>query len=139
MKVVHGFVRTAAGGRAGRAEPSENGAVAIVIWILVALLAAVAVFLVVPPSTQGAGPLTSFRRAWRGRKHPDAEQAEAARAAAAEPVDLSLADFLRATASEGDGYLHPEELAEDLRLARERATHVLRPRRDDAEAHGTTR
>lgn len=105
---------------------------ALVIWILVALLAAAAVFLVVSATGEDSGPRTSFRRAWRGRRHPDAEQEAAARAASARPVDLSLADFLRATASEGDGYLHPDELADDLRLARERAAHVLRPRRDDA-------
>jgi len=109
--------------------------VAVVIWILVALLAAAAVLVVVSAGAEAESPWSAFRRGVRGRRHPDAEQAEAARAAAERPVDLSLADFLRATASEGDGYLHPDELADDLRSARERASHVLRPRRDADEAH----
>ena len=102
---------------------------ALVIWIIVALLAAAAVFLLVPVNSDGESPWTAFRRGLQARRNPDPEQEEAARAASARPVDLSLADFLRATASEGDGYLHPDELAEDLRTAKERATHVLRPRR----------
>ncbi len=129
MKVVRGFVPLPRVGlRAARAGP-DTGGVALVIWILVALLAAAAVFLLVPVRSDGESPWTAFRRGLRARRHPDAEQEEAARAAAAQPVDLSLADFLRATASEGDGYLQPEELADDLRTAKDRATHVLRPRR----------
>lgn len=106
---------------------------AVVIWILVALLAAAAVLVVVTSGTDGAGLWRTFRRGLQARRNPDAEQAAAARAAAAAPVDLSLADFLRATASEGDGYLHPEELVEDLRSARERAAHVVRQRRGAQE------
>ncbi|GIG38423.1 hypothetical protein [Cellulomonas phragmiteti] len=112
---------------------------AVVIWILVALLVAAAVLVVVSSGADEDGPWRTFLRGLRGRRHPDAEQAAAARAAAADPVDLSLADFLRATASEGDGYLHPEELVEDLRTARERAAQVVRPRREAAEAQGATR
>ncbi|UZN04821.1 hypothetical protein [Cellulomonas sp. S1-8] len=111
---------------------------AVVIWTFVALLAAVAVFVVVSASAGAGTSVTAFRRGLRGHRHPDADQAEAARAAAERPVDLSLADFLRATASEGDGYLHPDELAGDLRSARERAAHVLRPRRE-AEPQGASR
>lgn len=113
---------------------------AVVIWILVALLAAAAVLVVVSPGTgENDNPWRAFRRGLQARRHPDAQQDEAALAASADPVDLSLADFLRATASEGDGYLQPEELVEDLRTARERArtareraAHVVRPRRDHA-------
>lgn len=102
---------------------------AVVIWILVALLAAAAVLVVVTSGTGHDDPWRTFLRGLRARRHPDADQAAAARAAAADPVDLSLADFLRATASEGDGYLHPDELVDDLRSARERAAHVVRARR----------
>ncbi|WP_291809224.1 hypothetical protein [Cellulomonas sp.] len=112
---------------------------AVVIWTLVALLTAAAVFLVVSASTGADNPLTTFRRGVRARRNPDRDQAAAARAATAAPVDLSLADFLRATASEGDGYLHPDELVEDLRVARERAAAAVRPRRDVVDAHSRTR
>jgi len=110
--------------------------VAVVITLLLAALLVAAVVLVaVPSGSDGESPWVAFRRGLRARRDPDAEQTEAARAAAARPVDLSLADFLRATASEGDGYLHPDELAEDLRLARERAAHVLRVGRETTRAH----
>lgn len=112
---------------------------ALVIWILVALLAAAAVLVVVSSQSAGAGPWQTFRRGLQARRDPDAEQAAAARAAAADPVDLSLAEFLRATASEGDGYLNPDELVDDLRTARDRAAQVVRPRRVDAEASSSTR
>ncbi|UUI73221.1 hypothetical protein [Cellulomonas xiejunii] len=112
---------------------------AVVIWTLVALLTAAAVLVVASSSTGAANPLTTFRRGVRARRNPDREQAAAAQAAAAAPVDLSLADFLRATASEGDGYLNPDELIEDLRGARERAAAVVRPRRDVVDAHDKAR
>ncbi|WP_207801425.1 MULTISPECIES: hypothetical protein [Cellulomonas] len=109
----------------------------VITLLLVALLVAAVALVAVPSRPDGESPWVAFRRGLRARRDPDVEQAEAARAAAARPVDLSLADFLRATASEGDGYLHPDELAEDLRLARERAAHVLRVGRDATRTHDT--
>ncbi len=134
MKVLGGFGRGLASRRAPSSRAAHTGSVAYVIWILVALVTAAAVLLVVGATTDrdSESAWAAFRRGLRGRKHPDADQREAALAASADPVDLSLADFLRATASEGSGYLDPDELAEDLHRARERATHVLRPRREDA-------
>ena len=123
--------------RARRPVPSRDGPqtvdVAVAVWILVALLTAAAVLLVASAGAEKDGEVSgwaAFRRGLQARRRPDPVQEEAARAAAAEPVDVSLADFLRATVTEGDGYLQPEDLAEDLQRARERAAHVLRaPRR----------
>lgn len=107
---------------------------ALVIWILVALVTAAAVLLVVGATTDtgGESAWSAFRRGLRSRRAPDADRRAAARAASARPVDLSLAEFLRATASEGDGYLQPDDLVHDLHRARERATQVLRRREDAA-------
>ncbi|WP_256970914.1 hypothetical protein [Cellulomonas iranensis] len=106
----------------------------VVMVVLVSLAVAAAVLVVVSVTTEhdrdGESGWQAFRRGLAARRHPDDVQREAARAAAADPVDLSLADFLRATASEGDGYLHPEEITEDLQRARERAAQVLRARRE---------
>ncbi|QCB93991.1 hypothetical protein [Cellulomonas shaoxiangyii] len=98
--------------------------------VLLALLAAGAVLLLARASSEDAAagdesPWESFRRGLRARREPDAEQAQAAAAAAVEPRDVSLADFLRANVQEGDGYLHVEELTEDLH----RAAQTLRVRR----------
>ncbi|MFC8190446.1 hypothetical protein ACFUMH_02150 [Cellulomonas sp. NPDC057328] len=98
--------------------------------VLLALLAAAAVLLLARVGSEDAPAgeeslWDAFRRGWRARREPDPEQAEAAAAAAVEPQDVSLADFLRANAREGDGYLHVEELTEDL----QRAAHTLRVRR----------
>lgn len=111
---------------------------AVVIWILLSLFAAAAVLFVVSSRADEDGPWQTFRRGWQARRHPDPEQTAAARAASAEPVDLSLAEFLRATVSEGDGYLNPDELVENVRHAKERATAVVRPRRS-RELHRTSR
>ncbi|ADG74361.1 hypothetical protein Cfla_1463 [Cellulomonas flavigena DSM 20109] len=108
------------------------------IWILLSLLAAAAVLVLVSSRSDEDGPWRTFRRGWKARRDPDPEQAAAARAASAAPVDLSLADFLRATASEGDGYLNPDDLVENVRHATERATAVVRPRRG-RELHRTSR
>ena len=111
---------------------------AVVIWILVSLLAAAAVLVLVSSRADEDGPWRTFRRGWQARRNPDPEQAAAARAASVAPVDLSLADFLRVTASEGDGYLNPDALVENVRQVTERATAVVRPRRD-RELHRSSR
>lgn len=130
MKVVRGFGQAAVRPRARSHGATDTGVVAVVIWIFVALLVSVAVFVV---ASSNAGPDESlwaaWQRAWRARRNPVPEDEAAARAASVEPVDVSLAEFLRATASEGDGYLHTDELVHELRTARERAQSALRPRR----------
>lgn len=99
------------------------------ISIFVALLVSLAVFVVVSANASEENLWVAFRRALRARRNREPEDEAAARAASVEPVDLSLAEFLRATVTEGDGYLHPDELVDDLRVARERAAHALRHRR----------
>ena len=138
MKVVRGFGRTLVRPRASAAGATDTGLVAVVIWILLSLLAAAAVLVLVSSRADEDGPWRTFRRGWNARRNPDPEQTAAARAASAAPVDLSLADFLRATASEGDGYLDPDELVENVRHVKDRATAVVRPRRG-RELHGTSR
>lgn len=106
----------------------------VVIWILLVLFVVAAALLVVTARGGQDGPWQTFLRGLRARRNPDPEQHAAARAASARPVDLSLADFLRATASEGDGYLRPDELVEDLRTVRERAAQAVRTSRTGAGA-----
>ena len=89
---------------------TQTGPVVVVIGILVALLAARPRAARRERHERGrlpaARPGRSFRAGWAARGTRD----EAARAAEAEPVDLKLAEFLAATADQGDAYLHVEEL-----------------------------
>lgn len=106
--------------------------VVVLVVIVLALLAAASVVLLASTAAAPGGDGSaweSFRRGWRSRRHPDADQLDAARAAAVEPVDLSLAQFLRETAEVGDAYLNVDELAEDLQRARDRAVRPLKARR----------
>ena len=75
-------------------------------------------------------PLATFRSGWAGRKNPDADQRAAAASAAVEPVDLSLAQFLRETVDEGEAYLQVDDLAATLQRAKDKATGVLPGHRD---------
>ena len=100
---------------------------ALVVGILVAL--AVAGFVLLLASVAGGprnvdeSPWEAFRRGWAARRHPDEEQLAAA---AIEPVDVSLGEFLSATVEHGDdGYLQVDELADTLQRARERATRAV--------------
>ncbi|UJP38655.1 hypothetical protein [Cellulomonas palmilytica] len=101
----------------------------VIIGILVALVVAGVVLLVASASDaddrrDDESPLQAFRRGWRARKNPAPDQVDAAIAAEAEPVDLSLADFLRATAEQGEGYLHVDDLQAGLHRAREKAARA---------------
>ncbi|OZB47604.1 MAG: hypothetical protein B7X40_09010 [Cellulomonas sp. 14-74-6] len=104
---------------------------AAVILVVVALLVTVVVLLASTPDGSGDGesPLQAFRRGLRGRRNPDAEQVAAARAAAVEPVDVSLGEMLAANVERGEGYVSVDELAEPLLHARQVAARVL-PGRD---------
>ncbi|WP_028049211.1 hypothetical protein [Cellulomonas sp. URHD0024] len=99
----------------------------ILVAIFVALLVAGGVLLVASVVStrrdRRTSPLAALRAGLTGQDHPDAEVGEAA---AAEPVDLSLADFLRATVEEGDPYLHVDDLTATLHDARAKAAGVLR-------------
>ena len=75
-------------------------------------------------------PLATLRSGLAGRKNPDADQRAAAAAAAVEPVDLSLAEFLRETVDEGEAYLQVDDLAATLQRARTKAVGVLPGHRD---------
>jgi len=101
----------------------------IVVGILIALLVAGGVLLLASAASgardRQESPWRAFRRGLTGRKHPDAEQRAAAAAAAAQPVDLSLADFLSATAEEGEPYLDVDALTTTLHDARSRAADAL--------------
>ena len=101
----------------------------VIIAALVALVVAGGVLLVASASDaderrDDESPLQAFRRGWKARKHPAPDQVDAAIAAEAEPVDLSLADFLRATAEQGEGYLHVDDLQAGLVRARDKAARA---------------
>lgn len=108
---------------------------AAVILVVVALLVTVVVMVEAAPgaSRDGEPPLRAFRRGLRARRHPDAEQLAAARAAAVEPLDVSLSEMLAANVERGGGYLSVDELTEPLLRAREVAARVL-PGRDGDQA-----
>ena len=97
----------------------------VLAWTLVALAAAAAVVLVASAASGGgrggAGFLADLRAGVSARRHPDAEDAAAARAAEIEPVDVRLDEFLRATAVDDDGYLRVDEVRDVLTKARDRA------------------
>lgn len=102
---------------------------AIFVAIFLALLVAAGVLLAASVASsakdKGESPFRTFRTAWSGRKNPDTGQRAAAAAAAVEPVDLSLAQFLRETVDEGEAYLQVDDLAATLQRARDKAAGVL--------------
>ncbi|WP_426595215.1 hypothetical protein ACPPVS_06515 [Cellulomonas sp. McL0617] len=102
----------------------------ILVAIFVALLAAGGVLLVASVVStrrdRRESPLTALRAGLTGRDHPDAAVGAAA---TAEPVDVSLAEFLSVTVEEGDPYLHVDDLAATLHDARAKAVGVLPGRR----------
>jgi hypothetical protein len=107
---------------------------AVLVAILLAVLVAAAVLVVASASASSRdtreSPLAAFRSGWSGRRNPDSDQRAAAAAAAVEPVDLSLAQFLRETVDEGEAYLQVDDLAATLQRAKDKATGVLPGRRD---------
>ena len=107
---------------------------AIFVAIFLALLVAAGVLLAASAASSakdtGESPLRAFRNGWASRKHPDTDQRAAAAAAAVEPVDLSLAQFLRETVDEGEAYLQVDDLAATLQRARDKAVGVLPGNRD---------
>ncbi|MBO3084456.1 hypothetical protein [Cellulomonas fengjieae] len=102
---------------------------AVLVAIVLALLVAAAVLLVASRSASASErsetPLQAFRNGVSGRRKPDSEQQAAAEAAAVEPVDLSLAQFLRETVDEGEAYLQVDDLAATLQRARDKAAGTL--------------
>ncbi len=101
----------------------------VVIAILVALAVAAAVLLVASTAEpderrDDESPWQAFRRGLRARRHPAPDQVAAAQAAQAEPVDVSLAEFLDATTEQGEGYLHVDDLSASLARAREKAVRA---------------
>ncbi|HEY0117897.1 MAG TPA: hypothetical protein VGC04_03850 [Cellulomonas sp.] len=107
---------------------------AVLVVVILALLAAAAVVLLATaqaPRRDGEHPLRAFARGLRSWLRPDAEQQAEARAAAADPVDVSLEQMLRANVEAGEGYLQPEEITGSLHAA---AVRVMPGRgRDDDE------
>src|SRR4051794_34494126 len=102
----------------------------ILVAIFVALLVAGGVLLVASVAStrrdRRESPFTALRAGLTGQDHPDEELRAAA---TAEPVDLSLAEFLRATVEEGDPYLHVDDLTATLHDARVKAVSALPGRR----------
>jgi hypothetical protein len=101
---------------------------AILVAIVLALLVAAGVLLAASAASSGGtgqSPLRAFRAGWAARKNPDTDQLAAADAAAVEPVDLSLAQFLRETVDEGEAYMQVDDLAATLQRARDKAAGVL--------------
>ena len=99
--------------------------VAIFLALFVAAAVLVAAALFSSSRERRESPIAAFRAGWAARKNPDADQRAAAEAAAAEPVDLSLAQFLRETVDEGEAYLQVDDLAATLQRARDKAVGVL--------------
>jgi hypothetical protein len=98
----------------------------LLVWTLVALVAAAVVALIANAASSGEGLggvgfLTDLRAGLAARRHPDAEDAAATRAAEVEPVDVRLDEFLQATAVDDDGYLQADEMRDALTKARDRA------------------
>lgn len=100
---------------------------AVLVGIVLALIVAAAVLLLASvaagPRDVDESPWQAFRRGWAARHETEGE---AAAAAAAEPVDLSLTEFLSATAERGEGYLQVDELADTLSRARDRVPGLRR-------------
>ena len=103
---------------------------AFLVAIFVALLVAGGVLLAASAAStrrdRRESPFTTLRTGLTGRNHPDDAVGAAA---AAEPVDVSLADFLRATVEEGDPYLQVDGLASTLHDAGSKAAGALTGRR----------
>ena len=104
----------------------------LVVVILALLAAAVVVLLATAeaPRRDGEHPLRAFGRGLRAWLRPDAQQRAEARAAAAEPVDVSLEQMLRANVEAGEGYLQPDEIAGSIHAA---AVRVLPGRGPDGD------
>ena len=102
----------------------------ILVAIFVALLVAGGVLLVASVVStrrdRRESPLAAPLAGTTARDHPDAAVGAAA---AAEPVDVSLAEFLSVAAEDGDPYLHVDDLTATLNDARTRAAGVLPGRR----------
>jgi len=102
----------------------------LLVAVFVALLVAGGVLLAASVASarreRRESPLTTLRTGLTGRDHPDPAVSAAA---TAEPLDVSLADFLRATVEEGDPYLQVDDLTATLQDARARAVGVLPGRR----------
>ena len=113
----------------GRIDP-ETGVMPFLVAVFVALLVAAGVLLAASVAStrreRRESPLATLRTGLTGKDHPDPDVSAAA---TAEPVDVSLADFLTATLEEGDPYLHVDELSATLHDARARAVGVLPGRR----------
>lgn len=111
--------------------------VAVMLTVLMCLVVAGAVLLVASVATERVSPAPdesswqAFRRglsSMRGGRSTTARAAEeaalAAELAAAEPVDVSLAELLRAAADDGEPYLRPDELTLTLHRARDKAVRA---------------
>lgn|GEM_PF-397494 len=112
-----------------RSDDDTGAVLPVIVAVLVALVVAGVVLLVASASDaddrrDDESPLQAFRRGWRARRDPGPDQVAAARAAQAEPVDLSLAEFLRATAEQGEGYLQVDDLQVGLQRARDKAVRA---------------
>jgi hypothetical protein len=109
--------------------------VAVALGILLALVVAGVVLLLAsasehrPQDGAAESPWRAFRRGLAARKSPEPDQLAAASAAQASPVDLSLADFLRQTTEEGEGYLNVDDLSDNLQRARDKAARAIPLRR----------
>ncbi len=95
------------------------GMVVLVVVLLALLASAVVVLLATAeaPRRDGEHPLRAFVRGLRALWRPDGRQRAEARAAAAEPVDVSLEQMLRANVESGEGYLQPEDITGTLHAA----------------------
>jgi hypothetical protein len=102
----------------------------ILVAIFVALLVAGGVLLAASVMStrrdRKESPLSALRAGLTGRDHPDTAVGAAA---SAEPVDVSLAEFLSVTSEDGDPYLHVDDLTTTLQDARAKATGALSGRR----------
>lgn len=99
---------------------------AVVVGIVFALLVAAAVLVMAVRSAarDGERPVGELVDAWHDRRS-GASEGQRAQAAEVEPVDVSLAEFLRANVEPGDAYLQVDDLADRLQRATEATRRVM--------------
>lgn len=110
---------------------------AVVVGIVLALLVAAAVLVMAVRSAarEGERPVGDLVDAWHERRS-GAAQDERADEAEVEPVDVSLAEFLRANVEPGDAYLQVDDLADRLQRATEATRRVMPGQQVGGEGRG---
>ncbi|MGW6131260.1 hypothetical protein ACWFNE_14645 [Cellulomonas sp. NPDC055163] len=99
---------------------------ALIVWTLVALVAAGVVALVASATSNGADAsfIRDLRAGLAARRDPRSARLSA-ELLDAKPVDVPLDEFLLATQVDDDGYLHVDELRDTLGKAKLKAVRSV--------------